>query len=147
MIMDALTLVSDAQALTATGVSTNTIDLGNPTVKNRIGSGEPVGFVVTLDVAADFTTTDETYSIQVISSASANLSSPTVLNSLTFNSAADRAAGKQHFLFIPKGAPVQRYIGLNYVLGGTTPSVTVTAGLIPANFAQDQTIYAKGYSN
>lgn len=147
MIMDALTLVSDAQALTATGVSTNTIDLGNPTVKNRIGSGEPVGFWVTNDVAADFTTTDETYTIQAISSASANLSTPTVLSSVTLSTAAMRAAGAGIFVPIPKGLPTQRYIGLNFVLGGTTPSITVTAGLVPATFVQDQTTYAKGYSN
>lgn len=146
MILDALLTVSDAQALTATALSTNTIDLGNPTVKNRIGTGEPMGFLVTLDVAADFTTTDETYSIQAISSAAANLSSPTVLSSVTLV-AANRGVGAKIFVPIPKQTPQQRYIGLNYVLGGTTPSATVTASLQPASMVEDQVIYAKGYSN
>ena len=87
MFIDALLLVSDAQAITADAVSTNTIDLGNPTVKNRIGSGEPMAFAVQIDVAADFTTTDETYAIEVISSAAANLGTPTVLARYTLTAA------------------------------------------------------------
>lgn len=142
MFIDALLTVSDAQALSATGVSTNTIDLGNPSVKNRIGSGKPMAMVFTLDVAADFTTGDETYTIQVISSAAANLSSPTVLDSFVINTAANRAAGAIIAIMLPKGQPIQRFLGANYVLGGTTPSVTVTAELVPAEFIQDQTIYA-----
>lgn len=145
MFMDALLLVSDAQALTATAVSTNTIDLGNPTVKRRIGSGESVGFAVTVDVAADATTGDETYVVEVISSASADLSSPTVLASRTIL-AADLAAGAVHYIHVPKGTPIQRYIGLRYTLGGTTPTVTLTAGLMPASMVDDRTDYAKGYS-
>jgi hypothetical protein len=146
MFLDSLLTLSDAQALSATGVSTNTIDLGNPTVKNRIGSGTPMALVVTNDVAADFTTGDETYTIQLISSASANLSTPTVLDSLAITTAAQRAVGARNVIMMPKGLPVQRYIGVNYVLGGTTPSITVTAEIQPASMVDDQTIYAKGYN-
>lgn len=148
MILDALLLVSDAQAITADAVSTNTIDLGNPTVKNRIGSGEPMGFLVTVDVAADITTGDETYAIEIISSANANLSSPTVLARFVFT-AAQLAAGAQLFLPLPQNFPQQRYIGLNYDVGGTTPSVTVTASLQPASMANAEgrnTFYAKAYA-
>lgn len=146
MFLDALLQVSAAQALSATALSTNAIDLGNPTVKNQIGDGVPMGFLITNGVAADFTTGDETYNVQVVSSAAANLGSPTVLNQLAITSAAMRAAGAKMFLFLPKGAPIQRYIGLNYVLGGTTPSITVTAELIPASGVEAQQIYAKGFS-
>jgi len=147
MFLDALLTLSDAQALSATGVSTNTIDLGNPSVKNRVGSGTPMALVVTNDVAADFTTTDETYTVQLISSASANLSTPTVLDQVAITTAAQRAVGAQLVILIPKGQPIQRYLGVNYVLGGTTPTITVTAEIIPASMVQDQTIYQKGYSN
>jgi hypothetical protein len=147
MFLDALLTLSDAQALTATALSTNTIDLGNPSVKNRIGSGEPMALVVTLDVAADFTTGDEAYTIQLISSAAANLSTPTVLDSVAITTAAQRAVGAQIVIMVPKGQPLQRYLGVNYVLGGTTPTVTVTAEIIPASMVQDQAIYAKGYNN
>lgn len=146
MFIDALLQVSAAQALVATALSTNTIDLGNPTVKNQIGDGEPMGFLVNNNVAADFTTTDETYNVQVVSSASANLSSPTVLAQQAILTAAQRAAGAKMFLFIPKGAPIQRYIGLNFVLGGTTPSITVTAELVPASGVEAQQVYAKNFN-
>lgn len=145
MFLDALLMVSDAQAVTADAVSTNTIDLGNPTPKNIIGTGEPVGFGVFVDVAADFTTMDETYAIEAISSAAANLSSPTVLSRIILNSAADRAAGAKHWVPIPPGKPIQRYIGLNYDVGGTTPSITVTAHLMSQSQFEQWTAYANAY--
>jgi len=58
MILDSLLQFSDAQALTVTGaVSTNVIDLSND---RKIGIGEPMAAVVTIGVAADFTTTTGT---------------------------------------------------------------------------------------
>lgn len=144
-ILDALLRVSDAQAITVDAVSTNTIDLGNPTVKNRIGDGEPVGFLISVDVAADFTTGDETYAIEIITSAAANLSAPTVRGRFVFT-AAELAAGALFFLPMQGGFPRLRYLGLNYDTGGTTPTVTITADLIPQKFAPSNAIYAKGYS-
>jgi hypothetical protein len=147
MFLDALLLVSDAQAITADAVSTNTIDLGNPTVKNRIGSGEPMAFLITIDVAADFTTADETYVFEVIQSANANLSSPDIIAQRAILDAAGRAAGARHIIPIPPGYPTKRYLGLNYNVGGTTPTVTVTAVLMPLSMAEESVLaYAKGYS-
>lgn len=147
MYMDALLTLSDAQALTATALSANTIDLGNPTVKNRIGTGEPLVVALQVDVAADITTGDETYTVQLISSAAAALSSPTVLSAITLT-AAQLAVGKKFALPIPSGMPSQRYFGLNYVLGGTTPTITVTASVMPASMAEaEYTYYAKGYTS
>ena len=58
MFIDALLMLSDSQALTGTAavVSANTIDLGNPTVKRDIASGEPMVLVVTVEVALAGTT-------------------------------------------------------------------------------------------
>ena len=145
MILDALLLVSNSQAVTATAGSTNVIDLGAPTVRNRVGSGEPVGFVVCNDVAADFTTGDETYTVQILASATENMASPTVIASVAL-AAAQRAIGSQLFIGIPKGQPILRFLALNYVTAGTTPTWTVTAGLVPSTFVDDQVHYAKGYS-
>lgn len=146
MILDALLLVSDAQAITADAVSTNTIDLGTSSPAREIGTGEAMGFLVTVDAAADFTTTDETYAFEVISSASANLSSPTVLNRRVLT-AAQLALGAIFFMPLPPGAPSQRYLGLNYDVGGTTPTLTVTAALVPAKFIDMIKAYAKNYVN
>lgn len=146
MYIDALLLVSDAQAVTADAVSTNTIDLGNVTPKRRIGTGEPMGFGMQVDVAADFTTGDETYSFEVIESANADLSSATVIAAYT-RTAAQLFAGSLHFFTIPPGFPTARYLGLNYNVGGTTPTITVTAWLTTqALFSIAAQHYAKGYT-
>ncbi len=146
MYLDALLLVSDAQALAATGVSTNAIDLGDVTPKREVGTGEPIGFGVSIDVAADFTTGDETYQVNLISDDAAALSSPTVISSHIFT-AAERAAGSLIFVPFPPAAPKERYIGLQYVLGGTTPSVTVTAWFTTRSlFSVAVKAYAKGYA-
>ena len=149
MFLDALLVVSDAQAITVDVVSTNTIDLGNPTVKNRVGSGEPMCFLITVDVAADGTTGDETYAFEVISSASSNLSSPTVLNRRAFLAGqhTQLGAGAKVILDVPPFQPQQRFLGLNYDVGGTTPSITVTAALQPRSMAEESLInYSKGYT-
>lgn len=146
MYLDALGLVSDAQAVSSTGVSTNTIDLG--TTGPRIGTGEPVGFGVSVDVAGDRTTGDETYVVQVIQSDNADLSSPDVIGQQTLRpEAGDLAAGALHFLEVPQGRPFKRYLGLRYELGGTTPSITVTAWLTARKlFSIAARAYARGYS-
>jgi hypothetical protein len=147
MFVDALLLLSDNQALVATGNSTNTIDLGNPTVKNRIGNGEPMAIGVQVGVAADFTTGDESYEIDIVTSATPDLATPTRIAKYVLT-AAQLALFKRFILPIPPGLIVQRYLGLNYVLGGTTPSVTLRAELGPMSFFDGETtIYAKGYSN
>lgn len=145
MFVDALLLLSDAQAVTADAVSTNTIDLGNVTPKREIGTGEPMGIAVAVDVAADFTTGDETYVFELIESANADLSSPTIIASYT-RTAAQLAAGTLHFIPLPPGFPTARYLGLNYNTGGTSPSVTVTAWLTAWSlFSLKAKAYAKGY--
>lgn len=146
MYLDALLLVSDAQAVTADAYSTNTIDLGNVTPKRQIGTGEPMGFGLSVDVAADFTTGDETYSFLVVQSANADLSSHDVLATYTFT-AAQLAAGALWFLPIPEATPTKRYIGLRYDVGGTTPTITVTAWLTARElFSIAPVHYAKGYA-
>jgi hypothetical protein len=147
MFLDALLVVSDAQAVTATAVSTNTIDLGNVTPKRQIGDGEEMGFGLQVDVAADHTTGDETYQVDLIQSANADLSSPDVLSSRII-SYADLTAGATHFIPIPKGTPTKRYLGLRYTTAGTTPTITLTAWLTTSSLfslAKPQN-YAKGYS-
>lgn len=144
MFLDALGLVSDAQAVAATGFSTNTIDLG--TTAPRIGTGEPIGFGLAIDVGADITTGDETYTIEVVQSDNANLSSPDVLESRTIP-AAQLALGALHFIEVPQGQPTKRYLGLRYTLGGTTPSFTVTAWLTARKlFSIATRPYARGYA-
>lgn len=145
MFIDALGLVSDAQAVAADAASTNTIDLGNVTPKREIGTGEPMGFGFSVDVAADATTGDETYEFQVIESANADLSAPTIIAQQAIPRAT-LVAGFQFFLAIPPGYPKARYLGVFYNVGGTTPSITVTAWLTSQKlFSILAKAYAKNY--
>lgn len=140
MITDAQLYLSTAQALTATALSTNAYDTG--AAANDLFMGRQLALVVVNTVAADFTTTDETYTVQVIASAAAALTSPTVLASYTYV-AADRATGKITVIPIPAGVKILRYIGANYVLGGTTPSVTVTSFIEPWDQIDQRKYYAE----
>ncbi len=143
MSYDLQLTLSDSQAITVDAVSTNTIDLLLST--NDIGTGEPMSVVVVIKVAADFTTTDETYAFQLIQSANANLSSPDVLEVRTVT-AANLALGAQVDIPIPGGAITKRYLGLNYDVGGTTPTITVTAFVTPTSMIQRYRTYAKNYT-
>lgn len=145
MYVDALLLVSDAQALSATGFSTNTIDLSSVSPARDIAVGEQMGWGITVDVAADTSSGDETYTFQAVQSANANLSSPDVLAQIAI-ARATLVAGYGFFLPYPEGQITKRYIGLQYTLGGTTPTITVTAFLTSARLwsqPRAQT-YAKG---
>lgn len=145
MIVDALLQLSDAQAFAATAFSTNTIDLGNPTVKNQIGSGEPMVLACQVDVAADHTTGDETYEFETVQSANANLSTPDIIGRIAIPGTT-LVAGYKFAVDVSVGFPTKRFLGLQAVLGGTTPSITLTCFLMPRKFVDDWIPYAKGYS-
>jgi len=138
MFLDALLLLSDAQAVTTDAVSTNTIDLG--AANRKIGTGKPLVVLLAIDVAADITTGDETYAFEVIQSAAANLSSPDVLVRRVIV-AADLKAGRTQTVGIPIGTPTKQYLGMNYDTGGTTPTITVTAAVVPQEFVAQQDYY------
>lgn len=138
-MMDAQTLLSDAQALTATAVSTNSYDKG--AAGNDIAAGEPLGIELTVDVAADITSGNETYVFSPCDDDNAALSSAAALYACTL-AAALLTAGAQFVLPIPKGLSTQRYLGLAYTLGGTTPTITVTASIKPLSLCEGRAVYA-----
>ena len=154
MILDGQNQFSDDQALTATAVSANVIDLG---AARSIGSGEPLAVVFTVSVDADQTTGDEDYQFDVKYATNAALTSgEQLLGRRIFESGTPTApaqnadllvAGYKFYVPIP---PVTlgesaRYLGVEYTLSGTSPSVTVSAHLIPMSFAQSEEEYANGY--
>lgn len=152
MYIDGNLLLCDAQSFTVDALSTNTIDLGSQTPKRQMGDGEPLCVVVQVDVSADFTTGDETYEFQVIESANANLSTATIIAQQTYIASGVMissllVAGYILVIPIPPGFPTQRYLGLNFNGGGTTPTITFTAWLTPLALAgvKPQT-YASGFA-
>lgn len=147
MYLDALGLVSDAQALSgaATTASTNAIDLTALSSGARdLGDGEPLVMAIGIDVAADLADGNETYQFDFIQSVNANLSSPTVLESRVISRTL-LTVGTLHYVPVPPGAITARYIGMQYVLGGTTPSITMTTWLTLMSMIQRFRAYPKGY--
>lgn len=126
MITDQLLRVSTDQALTTTAVSTDTIDLS---VARDIGEGGDLymNFAVTTALAGG-----TSVKFEVISSASANLGSPTVIGSTDAIVTASLVAGYNTAVRInPQVASLgQRYLGARYTISGTYTSGKVTADVV-----------------
>lgn len=157
MFLDAQLQFSNAQALTASAVGTNVIDLS---LDRSIGNGEPLGVLFTVDVAADQTTGDEDYTFDVEYAANAaQTSGRELIGRRVFESGTPTApaqdadllvAGFQFVIPIP---PTQlsesdRYLGIRATLAGTTPSITITAELMPLSMisTRDGVNYGSGFS-
>lgn len=153
MILDAQLQFSNAQALTATAVATNVIDLG---ADRSIGSGEPMAVMFTVVVAADQTTGDEDYTFELeYSSDAAQTTEVQQHGRLKFESGTPDApfldadllvAGFKFCIPLAPAALSQtgRYLGVRYTLAGTTPTITVSAHLVPMSFVQQNNVFADG---
>lgn len=134
MILSAQNLFSDQQAITATAISTNVIDLGvagtpygaAAALNYDVGAGNPIPVLVQVTEAfTHATTSDLTVTIEV--SDVAGMTSPVVLASQTI-AFADLVAGKQMFVhYLPHGATKQ-YLGVRY----TSSSGSFTGGKVTA---------------
>jgi hypothetical protein len=141
MITDKLLRVSTDQALTTTAVSTDTIDLS---IARDMGEGESLymNFAVTAAL-----TGGTSVKFEVISSAAANLGTPTVIGSTDAIVTADLVAGKNVAVRInPQIASKgQRYLGARYTISGTYSAGTVTADVV-TNIQDGQKFYASGFT-
>jgi hypothetical protein len=127
MHVDALMQLSNAQALVATAVSTNVIDAN---IDRDIGKGEPLGVLIVVNVAADAASGDETYQFDVQTDSTAAFGAPVVVASRAIARGL-LLAGTRWVIPLPPDSGPNRCFRLNYTLGGTTPSITVTAYLMP----------------
>lgn len=155
MITDAQLTFSDAQALTATAVGTNVIDLS---VDRSIGNGEPLEVVFTVTVDADQTTGDEDYTFDIeYASDAAQTTGRQLIGRRIFESGTPTApaqnadllvAGFSFSITVPQTdlSESERYLGVRYTLAGTSPSVTVTASLQPSSMVDSYNTYAAGYT-
>lgn len=145
MFHDIQNQLSTKQAYTTgTAVSTDTYDL------NAVGHDPSIGrdlcglFAITTTAAGTVTATS--YDLQVIQSAAANLSSPTVL--ATRNILGSAAVVNQQFAVpIPQGSITQRYLGLQVVTnGGTAPTVSMSNYIVPQDEVPVNKFFAKVYT-
>ena len=138
MILSAQQLFSDDQAVTATALATNVIDLGIAAtpygavapLHQDVGKGSPIPVLV--QVTSDFATLTS-LTVTIESSAADAMTSSTVLSSQTI-AVADLIAGKQTFVqVVPNGAD-QRYLGVRYTVTGSNATAgTITAGITMGN--------------
>ena len=124
MILDSKLEFSDAQALTATAVSTNVIP-----VSGNIGPGEPMAVTVTVNVAADYTAGNETYQFVLQTATDAAFTTP--VNLITTEAFIGSGLIKGSNFMVPIGSNNLGFLRMNYVLAGTTPTITVDAYLQP----------------
>ncbi len=139
MIIDSQTLLWNATALSSDAASSNTYDTGS--AGNDISLPDDLIAVIQVDSAADHTTGNETFTFQVIESANADLSSPTVLASRTILYSA-LTLGSIHYIPVPRGIKAARYLGLYFDGGGTTPDITVTAWFANSDTIQSYKSFA-----
>lgn len=139
MYIDAQGLFSDAQAVTSTAASTNVVNFG---VDGNVGIGEPMAVVVVVDVALDGGNSDETYVISLEADDNESFSSAATIASKT--ATRGDAAGTKYVLPLPADTSGEKYLRVKYTLGGTTPSGTFTAFLVPQSMVQNDVVYADG---
>lgn len=136
MIFSAQQLFSDDQAITASADSTNVIDLGvagtpydaAAPLNQDVGKGNKIPLLVQVTEAFDNLT-----SLEVIISTGATTALGTSVISQTIL-LADLVVGKQISLEVLPNDITERYLGIEYVVTGTAPTVgKVTAGITMGN--------------
>ena len=154
MILDSQQKFSDSQAVTTDAVGTNVIDLS---AARSIGSGEPMAVMFVVEVAADQTTGDEDYTFDVeYATNAAQTTGRQLMGRRIFESGTPTApaqdadllvVGFKFYIPIPPvtAAEDEQFIGIRYVLAGTTPLITCSAFLSPMNMIDQSNDYADGF--
>ena len=155
MYIDSQTQFSDSQAVTATAVGTNVIDLS---VNRSIGNGEPMAVVIAVVVDADQTTGDEDYTFQVEYATNAGQSTGRQLVGERIYESGTPTAPAQDADLLVIGYRViipippttldesAQFLGIRYVTSGTTPTITCDAFLVPMSMIDATNDYADGYA-
>jgi hypothetical protein len=136
MILDKELQFSDSVALTASANS-SVLSLG---AAGRLFAGETMAVVINVEVAADFTSANETYAFALQTDDAVGFPSATELVSRTI-AASLLTAGSKHTLAVPIELNQEGFLRLAYTLAGTTPSVTVSAHLVPSKNIDNYVTY------
>lgn len=134
MILDAENRFSNAQAVTVTAKSTDTVDMG-PNSHAKNSQGQEKKLEILIHVNTTFTAAGAgTLTVQIRSSANSDMSSPVIHESSDVLALADLVAGNK-IRYQPR-VPINagRYLDLNYVVG-TGP---MTAGALSAYITRDR---------
>ncbi len=155
MILDSQLQFSDSQAVTTDAVGTNVIDLS---VDRSIGTGEALGVVFTVEVAADQTSGDEDYTFDVeYASDAAQTTARQLIGRRIFESGTPTApaqdadlliAGFSFVVPIPptKLSESERFLGIRYDTAGTSPTITCSAHLALLSMIDMTDDYVDGFT-
>lgn len=148
MLVDDFLKLSAAQAVTASAVSTNTIDLG---VARDVAQGEDLYAVFQVDTTVTAAGA-ATVNFQVITSANSNLSSANVIAQTDAIGKAELTAGRKLIVValspaVLNSLPVgQRYLGVQYTVGtGPLTAGAFTCYITNSEVAQGLN-YASGFT-
>ncbi len=120
-MIEYINILGSSQAVTTatTTRTTNTKDFGGDFDK---GPGEAKGIMFVVEVAADYTTTDETHNFQLRTDDNTSFSSPTVLVETGAIAGNLLTAGRRIVLALPNEN--ERYLEGAVVSAGTSPLIT-----------------------
>lgn len=145
MILDSQLEFSDAQAVTATAISTNVYDLFtegvgggttfSPNTRLDVGAGEPIWLIVSTAVTATDTSSDATLTVSLVTADNAALSTnaETVYTTSALAFATFATAGTRLVAVRLPAYNYRRYLGVNY----TVASGPLTAGAFDAFLVLD----------
>lgn len=148
MILDKLAKLGAAQAFTGSNeVTTDSYDCGNPTPKNRVGTGTRLSlmFVVTTAAAGDSASVTDTCDFAAVEDSGSNLATAKVIMIQRRVPAASLTVGAIVEVPIPIDRPLKRYIG-GQVLLGTGDTLSADSYIVPSDHVQQFLAYAKGYA-
>lgn len=128
MIIDKLNLLSDSQALTAAGVSTDVLDT---LVDGNIGIGEPMSLVVSHEVDG----TGAGFVAELQTSSDEAFTAPVVIGESDMAGAVE---GDKFVIALSADTRADRYFRVNYTGAGTA---TVKAFLVPTKHVENYVTY------
>lgn len=131
MLIDLFNQFSDAQAVTASAISTNVIDANHVsnTLKD-LGAGEELYLCVVCTTAMTDASSDSTVTVTLESDSTANLATSATVHVTLPVFAALSAAGTQRVVAIPQSLLYEQYVGVRYtVANGSLTTGSFTAFL------------------
>lgn len=139
-LIDAQTRLGTAQALSASGATTDYLDT---TKARNLGDGEALAMVFTVTTAIAGTTPTCSFAVQSDSSSGFG----TAVTHVTASpAAAALVVGAQIVVVIPVAVAVGQFIRGLFTLGGTTPTISVTTDIVPLSMVKKTALYASGFA-
>lgn len=134
MLLNIQEIFSDRQNLVASAVSTNVIDLGVPGVPHNsdfpmdrdIGPGTPIEFMCMVNEIGVADGGDTAWTVQVEIDNDEAFGSPRVVAETTIDGL---VPGSRIPIRIVPDSVDQHYFRLNYIIAGTAPDITISAGI------------------